>query len=119
MDKKKLETYKTRLIERKEQLQAIVSRTEADGREADGEVANDVADKATNSYNKEFLFKKSTDDRFIMTLIQEALNRMKDGSYGTCVHCEGEMQSKRLEAVPWARHCIECQEKQEQGLLTG
>ena len=117
MDKKKLEIYKNRLLERQQQLQATVTRTENDGREADEEVANDVADKASNSYTKEFLFKKSNDDRFIMTLIAEALERMKDGSYGTCVHCGGEMQPKRLEAVPWARHCIECQEKQEQGLL--
>jgi DnaK suppressor protein len=118
MDKKKLETYKNRLLERQQQLQATVSRTEHDGREADEEVANDVADKASNSYTKEFLFKKSNDDRFIMTLIAEALERMKEGSFGTCVHCGGEMQPKRLEAVPWARHCIECQEKQEQGLLS-
>jgi DnaK suppressor protein len=117
MDKKKLETYKNRLLERQEQLQAIVSRAEADGREADEEVANDVADKASNSYTKEFLFKKSNDDRFIMTLIAEALDRMKDGTFGVCVHCGNEVQSKRLEAVPWARHCFECQEKQEQGLI--
>jgi DnaK suppressor protein len=37
--------------------------------------------------------------------------------YGVCVACGGEMQQKRIEAVPWARHCIDCQEKQEQGLL--
>jgi DnaK suppressor protein len=42
---------------------------------------------------------------------------MKDGTYGQCVACEQEVQQKRLEAVPWARHCIECQEKQDQGLL--
>jgi DnaK suppressor protein len=117
MDKKKLESYKQRLLERQQQLLAIVSRTEHDGREADEEVANDVADKASNSYTKEFLFKKVNDDRFILTLITEALERMKAGEFGTCVHCGGEMQAKRLEAVPWARHCIACQEKQEQGQL--
>ncbi|HEY7615614.1 MAG TPA: TraR/DksA family transcriptional regulator [Terriglobales bacterium] len=117
MDKKRLELYKKRLLERQAQLQDIVSKAEQDGREADEEVAQDIADKATNSYTKEFLFKKSNDDRFIMQLIQEALERMEDGSYGSCVACEGEMQQKRLDAVPWARHCIECQEKQEQGLL--
>jgi len=34
-----------------------------------------------------------------------------------CAHCQEEVQLKRLEAVPWARHCISCQEKQEQGQL--
>ena len=117
MDKKRLEQYRKRLLERQEQLQDIVSRAEQDGREADEEPANDIADKATNSYTKEFLFKKSNDDRFILSLIQEALQRMEDGEYGVCVACGGEMQQKRLEAVPWARHCIGCQEKQEQGAL--
>jgi len=45
------------------------------------------------------------------------LERVKDGTYGLCVSCQGEVQVKRLEAVPWARHCIECQEKQDEGLL--
>ena len=117
LDKKRLELYKKRLLERRLQLQEIVSKTEQDGREADEEAAQDIADKATNSYTKEFLFKKSNDDRFILQLVQEALERLDDGSYGACVVCGGEMQQKRLEAVPWARHCIECQEKQEQGLL--
>ena len=117
MDKRRLEQYRKRLLERKEQLLDTVSRTEHDGREADEQPAQDLADKASNSYTKEFLFKKSNDDRFILHLIQEALERMGSGAYGVCVACGGEMQQKRLDAVPWARHCIECQEKQEQGLL--
>ena len=117
MDKKRLEQYRKRLLERREQLQDIVSKAEQDGREADEEIANDIADKATNSYTKEFLFKKSNDDRFILHLIQEALERMDAGGYGVCVACGGEMQQKRIDAVPWARHCIDCQQKQEQGTL--
>lgn len=117
MDKKRQDQYKKRLLERRDQLQVTVSRTEQDGREADEVPANDIADRATNSYTKEFLFKKSNDDRFILQLIQEALERMDEGGYGSCVACGGEMQVKRLDAVPWARHCIDCQQKQEQGLL--
>ena len=117
MDKKRLELYKKRLLERRAQLVDIVSRTEQDGRQADEEAAQDISDKATNSYTKEFLFKKSNDDRFILQLVAEALERLENGEYGTCVACGGEMQQKRLDAVPWARHCIECQEKQELGLL--
>src|SRR5689334_11873631 len=102
MDKKRAEQYKKRLLERKVQLLDTVSRTEKDGREADEEVAQDIADKATNSYTKEFLFKKSNDDRFILQLVDEALERLANGEYGMCVACGGDMQQKRLEAVPWA-----------------
>ncbi len=117
MDKKRIELYKKRLLERKQQLQETVSKTEQNGREADEEVAPDVSDKASNSYTKEFFFKQSNDDRFILQLIDEALGRLGNKKFGTCVACGGDMQVKRLEAVPWARHCIECQEKQEQGML--
>lgn len=99
MDKKQIELYKKRLLERKLQLLDTVSRTEQDGRVADEEAAQDIADKATNSYTKEFLFKKSNDDRFILQLVQEALTRIESRAYGKCVACGGEMQQKRLEAV--------------------
>jgi DnaK suppressor protein len=45
------------------------------------------------------------------------LKRIQTEDYGVCANCQEEMQQKRLEAVPWAKHCIACQEKMEQGLL--
>jgi RNA polymerase-binding transcription factor len=117
MDKKKAESYKKRLMQKQEELLRLVSKSEQDGREADEEVTQDIADKAANSYTKEFLFHQSDDNRRVLQLVIEALGRLKAGSYGECVACHEEVESKRLEAVPWARHCIDCQEKQEQGLL--
>ena len=61
--------------------------------------------------------KPTLPDRSMLQLIDEALQRMKIGSYGTCIECEEELQQKRLEAVPWARYCVTCAEKHEQGLL--
>lgn len=45
------------------------------------------------------------------TLISQALERIADGSYGTCMDCEEEISPKRLAALPWAKYCIKCQEK--------
>jgi DnaK suppressor protein len=117
MDKKKLEYYKRRLEIKQAELEGIVSRTEHDGRVADEETPQDLADKAATSYNKEFLFSQSNHDRFLLQLVTEALSRVEQGTFGECVVCGGEMQQKRLEAVPWARHCMPCQEKQEKGVL--
>ena len=117
MDNNKAEYYKKRLESRQEELLRFVTKSERDGREADEEATQDIADKAANSYTKEFLFHQSDENRRILQMIEEALERLKDGSYGHCVSCQGEVQVKRLEAVPWARHCFECQEKQDQGLL--
>ena len=117
MDKKKVEYYKKRLVNTQDELSRLVTKSERDGREADEEATQDIADKAANSYTKEFLFHQSDENRRILQMVNEALERVRDGSYGLCVSCQGEVQGKRLEAVPWARHCIECQEKQDQGLL--
>lgn len=117
MDKKHQETYRKRLLTKQEELRGMVFRTEQDGRTADDDPTQDPGDKAASTYNKEFLFSQSNNDRTVLGLIEEALQRMQVGTFGECVHCGGEMQPKRLEAVPWARHCIPCQEKQEQGLL--
>ncbi len=117
MDKKKAEHFRKRLLAKQEELLRLVSQSERDGRHVDEEVTQDIADKAANSYTKEFLFHQSDDNRRILQLVNEALGRIKNGGYGQCVVCQEDVQVKRLEAVPWARHCIECQEKQEQGLL--
>ena len=117
MERQRLENYKKRLLRKREDLLGLVSRTELDGRLADEEGTQDLADKATNSYTKEFLFHQSSSERTVLQMIEEALNRIEVGSYGECLHCGGPMQDKRLEAVPWARHCIPCQELQDQGLL--
>ena len=117
MDKKRLEQFKKRLETRQQDLRRLVSRNVQDGRAADEQAAQDVADKAANSYTKEFLFHQSNNDRQLLQLVEEALNRIREGGYGECVNCGNELNAKRLEAVPWTRYCINCQEKVEQGLL--
>jgi DnaK suppressor protein len=117
MDQKRLKTYRERLTQKKQEILEVYNKNKAYGKEADEEGAQDIADKATSSYAKEFLFSLSNTERDILQLVDEALNRIQSHAFGYCVVCEGEMEKKRLEAVPWAKHCISCQEKQEQGLL--
>lgn len=117
MDKKRLEYYKKKLQVRREELIKTIARTEEEGRTADDDPTVDLADKAANSYTKEFLFGQTNVDRNLLALIDAALARIKAGTYGVCAECEEELQQKRLEAVPWARYCVSCAEKHEQGLL--
>ncbi|HVP42524.1 MAG TPA: TraR/DksA family transcriptional regulator [Terriglobales bacterium] len=118
MDKKKLEQFKKKLEQRQQELRRTVSRNVQDGRAADSEdIAQDIADKAANSYTKEFLFSQSSNDRALLARVEEALVRIREGSFGECVNCGDEVNAKRLEAVPWARYCIKCQEKIEQGQI--
>ncbi|HEX8816812.1 MAG TPA: TraR/DksA family transcriptional regulator [Terriglobales bacterium] len=118
MDKKKIEYFKKRLETRQHDLSRAVSRTQQDGRTADEDsAAADIADRAASSYTKEFLFSQSNNERQLLQMVENALSRIREGSFGECIACGKEINSKRLEAVPWTRHCIECQEKLEKGQL--
>jgi DnaK suppressor protein len=117
MDKKRLDYYKKKLQTRRDELLKAIARTEQEGREADEDPTVDLADKAANSYTKEFLFGQTHNDRGLLALVEAALERIKDEEFGECGACHQELQQKRLEAVPWTRYCITCQEKQEQGIL--
>ena len=79
MDKKKLESFKKRLEERQQSLRKAVSRTEEDGRIADQDTAQDIADRAASSYTKEFLFSQSNNDRQLLQMVETALLRIRWG----------------------------------------
>jgi len=61
----------------------------------------------------------ASQNRSRLRLIQHALERLQDGSFGICVGCEGPIGLRRLQALPWASHCIQCQENSEAASLTG
>ena len=117
MDKRKVKAYRDRLLGRREGLFRQVTEAELSSRERDQEATQDPADMAANAYTKELLISMSANDRKLLELIDEALARIEAGEYGECVNCGELVQEKRLEAVPWARYCLKCQDLQERGLL--
>ena len=117
MEQKKMKTFRDKLVQKKLEILEAYNKNKTYGKEADEEGAQDIADKASNSYTKEFLFSLSNNERDMLQLVDEALNRVEGRRFGVCVVCEDAVDRKRLEAVPWAKYCISCQEKQEQGLL--
>ncbi len=117
MDQKKLKTFREKLTAKKEEILDAYSKNKTYGMEADGDGAQDVADKAANSYTKEFLFSLSNTEREFIQQVDEALLRLDEKKFGRCSACGSEVNMKRLEAVPWASLCLPCQQKQEQGLL--
>src|SRR5512137_2333086 len=117
MDQKKLKSVREHLNRRKAEILDAFTKNKNYGKEADEEGAQDVADKATNSYTKEFLFSLSNSERDLLQLVDEALVRIQSQRFGSCDVCGEPMDRKRLEAVPWAKRCLDCQQKQEQGLI--
>ena len=114
---KQIETFKRLLTERKAKLAEAYNKNKTYGRLTEDEGTQDLADKASSAYTKEFLYSLSNTDREVLQKVDEALVRVETSGFGLCVECGDEINRKRLEAVPWASHCITCQEKIEKGLL--
>jgi len=117
MSKKLLEGYRKRLLDKKKGVTEAYNKNKNYGRLTEDEGTQDLADKASSAYTKEFLYSLSNTDREVLQKVDEALQRITKANYGTCVECGEEIEKKRLEAVPWASHCVTCQEKIEKGLL--
>ena len=117
MDQRKIKAFREKLQEKKQQILETFTKNKSYGMEADGEPSQDIADKAASSYTKEFLFSLSNSERQLLQQVDDALSRIEARSYGVCAACEDSLNLKRLQAVPWATLCIDCQEKQELGQL--
>lgn len=105
--------YKKKLIEAKNQIIRKIGQTFSESQDVETDVAQDLADKAESSYTKEFLLSLSDAERRQLFQIDEALRALESGTYGLCQNCGQPISKKRLEAIPWATHCIDCQQKRE------
>lgn len=113
MNAKERERFKKMLLKKKEEIINILSEAYSESKEIEAGISQDVVDKAESSYTKEFLFSLSDTERKRLFMIDEALKRIEDSSYGICQICQKNIGKKRLVVVPWAPYCIECQEKEE------
>ncbi|HET6277933.1 MAG TPA: TraR/DksA family transcriptional regulator [Candidatus Polarisedimenticolia bacterium] len=109
--------YQKLLLVKKQELAEAYNKNKNYGRTTEDEGTQDLADKASNAYTKEFLYSLSNTDREVLQKVDDALVRIANGTFGICVECGEILNKKRLEAVPWASHCLPCQEKVERGLL--
>jgi len=75
----------------------------------DADTTQDSGDRSVISLSKESLFERSSQRRTVLRLIEAALNRIADGSFGICVGCGEAIQDRRLHALPWTQFCLRCQ----------
>ena len=112
------QVYEDALRKKQTELLDSYERDKAAGNAQPDDGIQDLADKAASAYSKELNFSLSDAERNSLKLIDEALTRIKDGSFGVCTNCGNTIGEKRLVAVPWSPYCIDCQELVEKGLLT-
>lgn len=110
MRKRELDRFKQQLEERRQAILDKTQRTAAEGRNTISEGGEDYVDDAVTSYTREFLLSLSGFERQQLALVEDALSRIEDGTYGECLMCGEQVPPARLKAIPWARYCVNCQE---------
>lgn len=114
MDATSLQQFRILLQRRRFELLAQLARADEQARTSTDRLA-DPADKSAHTMNREFLFAQADANRRMLRAVEEALARIREGTFGQCECCGGLISLARLRAIPWARHCVACQEQLEEG----
>jgi DnaK suppressor protein len=115
MEQAEVERFRSLLLEKRTELLDRVRAARTSEHEEGKEGAPDLGDRALETVSRDLLYRLSTGERETLRRVDLALKRLEKAEFGTCVNCGREVQPGRLQAVPWALHCIDCQELQDRG----
>jgi DnaK suppressor protein len=113
MRKAFLKAAEEKLLGMRRQVLREMSDDLRQGREGGKEEGMDTYDLASEERDREINFILTDRDRDKLQAIQEALERVENGSYGICESCEQEISQARLAALPFTRMCVNCQAEHE------
>jgi DnaK suppressor protein len=113
MDAKQRQRFRKLLKEQRDalQLRLLSTRRPHDSTASD---LKDEADRANHTVSTELTFLQQSQADHQLRAINAALDRIDAGTFGECLNCGQEIGAQRLQAVPWARYCITCQELLDQ-----
>uniref|UniRef100_Q029W8 Transcriptional regulator, TraR/DksA family n=1 Tax=Solibacter usitatus (strain Ellin6076) TaxID=234267 RepID=Q029W8_SOLUE len=109
--KPKTATYRKILEKKAEEVRRSMSAQKAAQVVARLDIPSDEGDLSQQHHEEWIFLNRNTIDMKLLREIADALHRMDTGHYGVCPECEEPISAKRLDAVPWARYCVTCQEK--------
>ena len=120
MSKSELKEFKTLLHERskllKGDLDGLEGETRGNGMDRAGDqssVPGHMAELASDASEKAFSYGRMESQTEELKEIQDALERIQDGSFGSCENCQARIPKERLKAISYARLCVKCQGKEE------
>jgi len=113
MNSKEIKKFKEELVRLKEELLSLVRATTENEKEYPSSEVGDTIDQAADSSARELLFELNDSERHRLEDINKALQKIEQGNFGFCEKCGEKIDKKRLEAVPYARFCINCKAQME------
>jgi DnaK suppressor protein len=102
--------YRKALEKKAEEVRTSMSAQKAAQVVARLDCPSDEGDLSQQHHEEWIFLNRNTIDMKLLREIGDALRRYEHGTYGVCAECEEPISSKRLDAVPWARYCVTCQE---------
>lgn len=119
MTKTELREFKTMLLERtrllKGDLAGLEGETRTEGAGREGSAPGHTAELASDESERDLSYGRMGSQTEELQEIAAALDRIEDGSFGKCETCDGSIPKERLRAIAYARLCVPCQTKEEQG----
>ncbi|MBV8866037.1 MAG: TraR/DksA family transcriptional regulator [Acidobacteriaceae bacterium] len=115
MTKSEVGKFKKILEAKRDELERIVRNRDA----ITIEKSADALDEVQHASERELAIRNLDRESNLLRNVRLALQRIEDGSFGICLHCEEEISPKRIAAVPWAPYCIQCQEQADKRQADG
>jgi DnaK suppressor protein len=109
--KHKTANYRTILENKAEEVRLSMSAQKAAQVVARLDIPSDEGDLSQQHHEEWIFLNRNTIDMKLLREISGALHRMDHDHYGVCMECEEPISAKRLDAVPWAKYCVTCQER--------
>jgi DnaK suppressor protein len=106
--------FKSDLQEQQSELTRAIDKTHKEIRALADSDPGDVIDESCGNSSKEAIFTSYSQNRTQLRKVEAALERIAAGEFGVCAVCGVAIGLKRLQALPWANSCIECQKQSEQ-----
>jgi len=122
MTRAELDGYRQQLLDLRTRLKGDVSHLTNEalrktGGEASGSLSNTpihMADLGTDNFDQEFTLGLIQNEEQALDEIAAALDRLNQGTFGRCEECGKDIPKARLQALPYARYCVDCARKIEQ-----
>lgn len=102
-----------RLVDLRDELIEQIQTISAHSLSLNKQAGEELADVGSDNFVREMGLTLMSEEGRKIQAIHDAIERLKDGTYGICEECDGEIQSGRLEAIPFAKLCVKCKAKKE------
>lgn len=107
----KFATYRNMLEKKAQEVRRSMSAQKAAQVVSRLDVPSDEGDLSQQHHEEWIFLNRNTIDIKLLREIADAIDRIEQGTYGVCLECDEPISAKRLDAVPWARYCVSCQER--------